>query len=145
MRECLDASVIVKWFKKDEPHRKEAEILFQRIKDFEAEFIVSEWVLLEVTRGLVKAGVKKNEVIETNRILNDLLAVGAIKTIPVTQVLDLATDIEIELDLYAADAVHLATAITTNSKILWSEDEHLHKNKVKDYAKKLEIRTLDKQ
>jgi predicted nucleic acid-binding protein len=137
----------VKWFKKDEPRRKEAEILFQRIKDFESEFIVSEWILLEVTRGLVKAGVKKDKVEEINRILNDLLAVGAIKAIPVTQVLNLATDIEIEVELYAADAVHLATAITTNSKILWTEDEHLHKNKVKEYAKKhkLEILTLEKK
>ena len=43
--------------------------------------------------------------------------------------------IECDLNLYAADAVHLATAINTNSKILWSEDAHLHKKKVKDFAR----------
>jgi len=144
MRECLDASVVVKWFKKDELHNKEADELFQRIRDAEAEYVASEWILLEVTRGLVKAGVNKEEVEEAYKILSQLSHLGAVKLIPVTQTLKLAKDLEIELDLYAADAVHLATAIITESNVLWSEDEHLHKSRVRNCVKKhkLEIRNL---
>jgi len=142
--EYLDASVAVKWFKQDEPCRKEADDLFQRIKDCEVEFVTSEWTVLEVTRALVKAGVKKSEIAEVGRILDNLFSVGAVRPVPLTQMLGLAREIEIELGLYAADAVHLATAIKTNSKILWTEDEHLHKSKAKEYARKngVEVRKL---
>ena len=144
MTECIDASVIVKWFKKDEPYNKEANRIFKRLKDFEADFVGNEWLLLEVTRGLVKAKIKEETVKEAYNILGDLFSLGAIKRIPVTPTLDLAKSIEIELNLYAADSVHLATAIITNSEILWSEDEHLNKKKVKDYASRygLEIKKL---
>lgn len=136
MTECLDASVIVKWFKKDEAYHKEANRLYKRVRDFEADFVGSEWLLLEVTRGLEKKNVKEETVKEIYNILDDLFSLGAIKRIPITPTIDLAKSMEIELNLYAADSVHLATAILTNSKILWSEDEHLHKKKVKDYARK---------
>ena len=69
MTECLDASVIVKWFKKDEPYYKEAKRLYKRVRDFEVDFVGNEWLLLEVTRGLVKAKAKKETVKETYDIL----------------------------------------------------------------------------
>ncbi|MFH0860761.1 MAG: type II toxin-antitoxin system VapC family toxin [Candidatus Altiarchaeota archaeon] len=146
MVECIDASVVVKWFKKDEPYRKEAEKLYRRIRDLETEFVASEWILLEVTRGLVKANVKREDSEEACDILNDLFSVGAVKRIPVSGVMDSANGIELDLNLYAADAVHLATAIITNSRILWSEDEHLHKKNVTEYARKhgLNIQKLSK-
>ncbi len=48
--------------------------------------------------------------------------------------------LDANLNLYAADAVHLATAINTNSKILWTEDKHLHNKKVKDFATEYGLR-----
>jgi len=144
MIECVDASVIVKWFKKDEPYSREAEKLYQRIRDLEGDFVASEWVLLEAIRGLVKAKVKREDIEEAYDILNELFTLSAVKRIPITHVIDLAKNIELDLNLYAADAVHLSTAIVTGSKILWSEDKHLHKKKVVEYSKKygLEIQKL---
>ena len=59
-------------------------------------------------------------------------------------VLFLVKDIEIELGLYASDALHLASAINHNCKIFWSEDQHHLKIKTKNYMNKfgIEIRSL---
>ncbi|MFH0863394.1 MAG: type II toxin-antitoxin system VapC family toxin [Candidatus Altiarchaeota archaeon] len=144
MTECLDASVVVKWFRDDEPKTKEAQGLYNRISDLKSLFVASEWLVLEVVRAFVKAGMRKSCIEEHIQVLDQLSTLGAIKLIPVTNTIPLARELEIELGLHAADAVHLATAISTKSAIFWTEDEHLHKNKVKDYAKghNLEIQKL---
>jgi len=41
MSEYLDASVVVKWFKEDEPGRNEALKLRERVLDFNTEFVMS--------------------------------------------------------------------------------------------------------
>ncbi|MBD3388943.1 MAG: PIN domain-containing protein [Candidatus Altiarchaeales archaeon] len=144
MTECLDASVIVKWFKEDEPDRDKSKILYQRIENFEADFITNEWTLLEVTRALSKSKYKKEEIEEANSILKDLRTLGAIKILSVSSVIDLSQKLEVDLDLYASDAVHIATAIHTTSNIFWSEDQHHHKTKVKQELQKhnIEIKRL---
>ena len=48
MRECLDTSVIVKWFKEDEIYEDEAEYIRQSVLSLEKEFFINEWVLLEI-------------------------------------------------------------------------------------------------
>ncbi len=144
MRECLDTSVVVKWFKGDEKHAREANLLFQRVKDFKAEFVANEWLILELVRGLVKTGARKEAVDGVYDTFQELVALGALNKIPVSSVLGQAKDLELELNLYAADAVHLATALTTRSAILWTEDHHLAKPAVKEYAKhhRLKIKSL---
>lgn len=148
MTECIDSSIAVKWFKKGEESEKEAQILYQKIADIEINAVANEWILLETIRGLVKVGYSKDRIDNAFDILCELFTIGAIKQIHVSSLISLAKNIEIEYKLYAADAVHLATAITTNSKILWTEDDHLRKESIKEYAngcgvKILGLRELD--
>ena len=62
MTECIDASIIVKWFHKGEAFDTESHILLEKIIELEHDFVVNEWVLLEVVRALVKAGYTKQKV-----------------------------------------------------------------------------------
>jgi len=57
MSEYLDASVVVKWFKKGEPYESEAVELYGKIRDLETDAVTSEWTALEVVRGLTKVGI----------------------------------------------------------------------------------------
>jgi predicted nucleic acid-binding protein len=73
----------------------------------EADFVVNEWITLEVVRALVKAGYPKEKVNETFDVLIELMNIGALRKISVSDVIHLAKFIEIEYNLYAADAVHV--------------------------------------
>ena len=55
MSEYLDTSIVVKWFKEEESNHFEALLLLDRIKDFETDFVMSEYGLLELVRALSKA------------------------------------------------------------------------------------------
>ena len=142
---CLDASVVVKWFKKEEEFEDEALTLYKKIRDLEINACTNEWTILEVIRGLTKSGYSNEKVNETYDVLEELFSLGLIKKVYVSPTIALAKNIEYELNLYAADAVHMATAIVSSSTILVSEDKHLHKKKVKDFAGKfgLEIKKLE--
>ncbi|MBD3261765.1 MAG: PIN domain-containing protein [Candidatus Altiarchaeales archaeon] len=140
MIEYLDASIIVKWFKKDEPKITEALNILESIKNLEGNYMTSEWSLLEVTRALSKAAYKEEVISEDYISLKDLAGVGAINLIPVSQNLDLAHKITVQMKLYASDSIHLATAIQNNCNILISEDQHHHKKKLKEYLKKFDIK-----
>jgi len=110
MRECLDTSVIVKWFKEGESYENEAESIRQGIVSFEKEFVINEWVLLEIVRALVKSGYTKKRIDNATEYMNGLVNTGAIRVISVSEVKDLAQTYEIDYKLYASDAIHLATA-----------------------------------
>ena len=56
MSEYLDASVVVKWFKKGEQYESEAMAIYGKIRELETEAVTSEWTALEVVRGLTKVG-----------------------------------------------------------------------------------------
>jgi len=88
MRECLDTSVIVKWFKEEESYEDEAEFIRQSIVSFEKEFIINEWVLLEIVRALVKSGYTKKRVNNAIEYMNGLINTGAIRVISVSEVKD---------------------------------------------------------
>ena len=114
------------------------------MKDFSGEFTTSEWTILELTRALVKAGHSKKEINESVEIIEEFISLGVLKTIPVSHTIDLAKSLQIEFSLYASDAVHIASAINCNSTKLWSEDQHHHKKKIKEYLKKfnMEVKKL---
>jgi predicted nucleic acid-binding protein len=142
--QCIDASIAVKWFHKGELFENEAHTLLQRIIGLEADFVVNEWITLEVVRALVKAGYPKEKVNEAFDVLIELMNIGALRKISVSDVIHLAKFIEIEYNLYAADAVHVATAIQTNASVLWTEDHHMQKKSLRDLYRHhlLEVKSL---
>ena len=144
MSEYLDTSVIVKWFKKNEEHRKESLKLRKRIINFESEFVISYFGLLELVRALVKNKYPKEQINECFQSMHDLYEINALKSARIEGALFLAKDIEIDLKLYAGDALHLASAINYGCKIFWSEDHHHLKDKTREYMRKynIEVKSL---
>ncbi len=98
--------------------------------------VASEWLVLEVVRALVKAGYSKGNIEGAYAALTEFFDLEFIKRVPVSKVMPHSKDIEISLGLYAADAVHLATALHASAEILLTEDRHLLSEKVRDYSKK---------
>ena len=144
MSECIDASVAVKWFKKEEEYADKAMIVYEKIRDFKIQAVMSEWIGLEIVRALMKSNYSKEKINDAFFVIHDLFSIGRIEKILVSDIILLAKNIEIDLKLYAADSVHLASAIYSNSKILWTEDKHLLNERVKKYVSKynLELKKL---
>ncbi|PWB53718.1 MAG: hypothetical protein C3F06_05720 [Candidatus Methanoperedenaceae archaeon] len=144
MTECIDASIIIKWFHKGEAFDAESHILLDNIIELEHDFVVNEWVLLELVRALVKAGYPKQKVNNAFDEIFEMMNIGALRKIPVLDVLHMAKSLELNYSLYAADAVHIATAIHTNASILWTEDHHMQKESLKELFKNhlIEVRSL---
>ena len=139
MSEYLDASIIVKWFKREEDYSEEALKLRNRVINFDTEFVMSYYGLLETVRALVKSNFPEEEIEDCFQNLHDLYDIGALKNVNVDEVLFLAKDVEIELNLYASDALHVASAINHGCNIIWSVDDHHLKNKTKDFLKKYDV------
>jgi len=140
MSEYIDASVIVKWFKEGEEFRRESLKLRERVINFDTEFVMSYYGLLEIVRALVKANFPREIIDDTFQSINDLYNVGALKSVSIDEVLYLAKEIEIEVNLYASDALHVASAINHNCDILWSADKHHTKDKTKNFLNKFNIK-----
>ncbi|MDG6220682.1 MAG: type II toxin-antitoxin system VapC family toxin [Candidatus Thermoplasmatota archaeon] len=139
MSEYLDTSVIVKWFREQEPGHREAMILLGRIKDLETEFVMSEYGLLELVRALVKAGFPKEEIETAFQSIHDLYEIGALQRVPMEEALFLAKDIEMILNLYASDSLHLASAIQHGCKTFWTADKHHLKDKTQTFMQNYKI------
>lgn len=139
-----DSSVLVKWFKKGEEKEELAIRLKDDVLDEKIILLCNEWVQLEIIRALTKANYSRNKIKETKEFLKDIELLGLIRFVKVSEVKDLALEIIYSLNLYAADAVVLATAILNNVNLI-TEDSHLLKKRVMKYAKEhgVEIFTLD--
>ena len=144
MTECIDASIIVKWFHKGEAFDAESHILLDNIIELEHDFVVNEWVLLEVVRAMVKAGYTKIKVNNAFEDIFEMMNIGALRKIAVSDVIHLAKSIELNNSLCSAEAVHIATAIHTNSSILWTEDHNMQKESLKELFRNhlIEVRPL---
>jgi len=139
MTEYIDASIVVKWFKEGEEYQDEALKLRDRIINFETTFVMSHYGVLELVRALVKVRFPRDTIEDAFQSLNDLYDIGVLKGVRVEEILYLAKDIEIEVNLYVSDAVHLASAIHSDCDILWSVDDHHLKDKTKDFLRKYGI------
>ncbi len=129
----LDSSIVVKWFKKGEEREAEALRLKDDILESRVSAVCSDWLLVEVVRGLMKAGFPGKRVEACYSALREIGSLGFLEQVSVGDVLDLTKDAEITLALYASDAVHLATAVSRRATLL-TEDEHLLKKAVVEYA-----------
>jgi len=137
----MDASVIVKWFKKGEEKEDYALKLKNLILSRRIVPIVNEYVFLEIIRALKKAGYPDKKIINTKSFLVDLETLGYIKIVRVHEVRDLAMDLIRILNLYASDSLVLATALSKNIDLI-TEDRHILKKKVIEYAHERGIRIL---
>jgi len=141
MEVLTDASVLVKWFKKGEEKEAQALILKDAVFAGKITVVVNEYVLLEIIRALKKAGYPQGKIIDTKKFLDDLENLGFIKVIKVCDVRNLAMELIYVLNLYASDALVLATALIEKINLI-TEDKHLLKKKVIEYASKKGIKVL---
>ena len=138
---ALDASVVVKWFKPHERFEAEAQSLLNLIGSFKVEALASEWLSLEVVRGLKRAqqevpalAISDEDIHAAYEAIETLFRSGALLEVPVSEVKTLTKNAEIALGLYAADALHLATAIYLGARWLVTDDSHLLSVPVQEYA-----------
>lgn len=137
----MDSSVIVKWFKKGEDHEREALKFRDDILAGAVAPVVSEWVFLELVRALVKTEYPKAKVMQAYETFKEMIELGFIRTVPISNLLDKAKDLEVELRLYAADAVSLSVSVL-NSVNMLTEDKHLLQRSVKNYMEKLGLKII---
>ncbi|UCE73045.1 MAG: type II toxin-antitoxin system VapC family toxin [Methanomassiliicoccales archaeon] len=144
MSEYLDTSVVVKWFREGEGHREESLKLRERIINFDTEFVMSFYGVMELVRALVKNKYPKDKIEDSFQSMMDLYKIDAIKSVGIEETLYRAKDIAIEQNLYAGDALHLASAIQYGCKIFWSEDKHHLKASTREFMERynIEIRSL---
>lgn len=138
---AIDASIAVKWFKKGERGEEQALIVREEIFTGKKRAIAPAWLLLEVVRGLVKIDYPKEKVQEAYSALREAASLDLIEIVPINALLDKAKDAVIDLKLFASDAAYLAVAITEHADLL-TDDEHLLKQRVLDYAEKEGIHIL---
>ncbi len=132
---------MVKWFKVGEEYEREALMLRDEVLSMRIIPVISEWAYLEVVRALVKANYPKAKIIQTYDTLKEMAEIGLIKVISLFNLLGKAKDLEIDLDLYASDAVNLAVAVLQSRSML-TEDRHLLKESVKKYMEVLGLRII---
>jgi len=137
----LDSSVVVKWFKKGEPFEEEALRLRRDVLSSSVSFSASELMPLEVCRALVKVGYSHEKVREAYATLREMIELGFLKSISTAASRDRAKDLIVELNLYVADALNLASAVLSSSNLL-TEDRHLLKKKVERFMEKNGLKNI---
>ncbi|MEM2794628.1 MAG: PIN domain-containing protein, partial [Thermofilaceae archaeon] len=133
-----------------EDYEEEALQLFDDVLAGRIAVACSEWALLEIFRGLRKAGFPSAKISESHDVLKELVELDYLELVPVSEVLDHARKLIINLNLYASDAVHLATALKRERNLV-SEDRHLLRSDVIQYAQEhrvkvfrlIDIKTMD--
>jgi len=145
MEISIDASVLVKWFKKGEEKEDFALRLKNLIFDRRVVPIINEYVFLETIRALRKAGYPDKKIIDAKIFLTDLEMLGLVWVVKVHEVRDLAMDLIRTLNLYASDSLILATALLRKTNLI-TEDHHILREAVIEYAGKrgIKILTLDR-
>jgi len=138
---AVDASIVVKWYKKGEEHEQQALRIREEILTAKLHAIAPEWIFLELVRALVKIDFPKEKIEQAYESLREAASLGLMDIVPMSRSLDKAKEIEIQLKLFASDAAYLATAITHRTDLI-TEDRHLLNKRVLNYAKEEGIRIL---
>ena len=130
MSHCIDTSVVLKWFLVDEALSEEAGRMLADVKEPSEEYVLSEWVLPEFVRALVKNGKSAQKIDDAYKILLSLIRIEGLAMVPVSDVLMDLKDLQVKYNLYGSDAVHLATALDSGCEVFWTEDRHFRKRKL---------------
>jgi predicted nucleic acid-binding protein len=114
----IDTSVGMKWFKAGERYEAEAKELRQRMNRQDVFVVANEILSLEIVRGLKNAqvrqpdlGITDTEIEKAFGAVEGMFRTGLLLECLVSDVKPLAKDIEMQLGLFMADALHLATAV----------------------------------
>jgi len=137
MRIYFEASSLFKAYWPD-PGSENVEWIMEEILSPQNVGITSSWSLVEITRGFCKrrnlgelSQKEADDAIEF--FLNDTRIMTESKKFVITniteEIISRSIDHIREFNLYAADATHLATAITTTSHILLVDDRHFQRFK----------------
>ncbi|MEM2122147.1 MAG: PIN domain-containing protein [Candidatus Bathyarchaeia archaeon] len=137
----LDSSIVAKWFKKGEEFEEEALRLRRDVLSSRVNASASELLPLEVCRALVKAGYPPEKAHEAYATLSEMGELGFLELVPTAMLRDAANDAMVELSLYVADALTLASAIMNSSDLL-TEDRHLLKREVKQFMEKRGLKVI---
>ncbi len=147
---AIDTSVALKWYKPGEPHEMEARDLLKRLERGEVQAMASEIMALEVVRGLKKAqvnipslGILDADILDVFNHLESMVSGGMLQHERVEAVRALARDLIIALNLAAADALHLATAIHAKAHYFVTEDQYLLKPGPIGHAGTFGVRVVD--
>ena len=130
MRQCIDASVVLKWFLVDEELSEDARRMLTDVMEPSEAFVISEWVLPEFVRGLIKSGKSAQKVNDAYEFLLSLVRIEGLVMVPVSDVLMDLKDLQVGYNLYGSDAVHLASALSMGCDVFWTEDRHFRKRKL---------------
>jgi len=138
MRVYLETSSLVKFYQKEEESEHVVR-LFESFLEGRIELYTSRIFLLELARGLTRAGLDEATVSRIEADFRMYIARG-LKQIPVSEdVLENALHLIKRNRLGAIDAIHAASALT-RTDVLISNDEHLLKSSLrKDLQGSIEI------
>jgi predicted nucleic acid-binding protein len=133
--------VIAKWFKRGEEKEKLALRLRSDVLAGRTVILVTELMPLEVSRALVKVGCHEEKVVEAYSALEEMNRLGFIEFVSVSSVKRAAAELLTTLNLYVADAISLAVALSGSVDLL-TEDRHLMRKSVREYARKSKVGIL---
>ncbi len=139
---CADTSAVVKWFRVEEG-REQALKLREWIEEHRINPVFSTILLSECARGLKKAEWENDEVHEALEMLDTIIELCVVEVVPVDMlIIKSAQNFILDYNLFSADAIHIATAILSESNYFISSDGHHFKNDLKIYVEKRGVRIL---
>ncbi len=131
MRYYFDASALVKRFKPERGQETVREIL-QDAATGTHEIYSTYWSRTEFYVAMSRANVPQKLAAANLRTLGRIVNFSPLTS----DQIDDALDIVYELNLHAADATHIAACRRLDCELLVSDDEHLLRQKTKEYLEK---------
>ena len=125
----LDASVIVKWFTREEK-REEALKYREMFLNDEIEIVVPDLILYEIGNVLRYNPSFNNE--DVTLAVRSLVDLGINIIIPTTEILDIAIDLAFKYNTTLYDSVYLALAEILNDTLVTADRNLYEKTKEKN-------------
>ncbi len=139
---CIDTSAIVKWFRVEEG-REQALKLREWTEKQRVDLVLSMLLLSECARGLKKAEWEDTEIYEALEMLDTIIELCGVEIVPVDRlVIKSAQNLVVDYGLYSGDAIHVATAVLTESNFFVSADGHHFKKDLVTYLEKKGIKIM---
>ncbi len=125
----LDASVIVKWFTKEEGREKALKYRDMFLND-EIEIVVPDLILYEIGNALRYNPSFNNE--DVKSAIRSLVDLGIDIIIPTTEILDTAINLAFKYNITLYDSAYLALAEILNNTLITADKNLYEKTKEKN-------------